>query len=113
LIFDKARSSLRVSAFFSNYLVGRKTQYLWNNFSSPFFNIDVGVEQGLVLFLVLPAFYLSPIFHIFEKKVKNLKIPVSLISFVDNSLFILQEKSFEKLKSYLFCSYNIILSFLE
>ena len=38
---------------------------------------------------------------------------MSLIFFVDNSLFILQEKSFEKLNSHLFCSYNVILSLLE
>jgi len=99
--------------FFSNYLVGRKTQYLWNNFSFLFFNVDVSIKQGSVLFLVLSALYLSSIFHIFKKRVKNLKIPISLIFFVDNSLFILQEKSFEKLNSHLFCSYNVISSLLE
>jgi len=32
--------------FLSNYLCERKTHYFSNNLSSPFFNINVGVEQG-------------------------------------------------------------------
>ena len=44
LILDKAGFDPRISSFFSNYLVDRKTQYLWNNFSSLFFNVNVGVE---------------------------------------------------------------------
>jgi len=88
LILDKASFNSRISSFFSDYLVCRKTQYLWNNFSSLFFNVNVSVGQGSALSLILLAPYLSPIFHIFEKKVKNLKIPMSLISFVDNSLFV-------------------------
>jgi len=79
LILNKARFDQRVSLFIFDYLEGRKTQYLWNNFSSLFFNIDAGVEQGLVLSSVLLALYLSPIFHIFEKGAKNLKNLVSLI----------------------------------
>jgi len=88
LILDKARFDTRISSFFSDYLVCRRTQYLWNNFSSPFFNVDIGVGQGSALSLVLLALYLSLIFHIFKKRVKNLKIPVSFISFVDNGLFV-------------------------
>ena len=75
--------------------------------------MDVGVGQGLALLLVLSALYLTPIFYILEKILKNLKIPVILISFIDNGLFVLQEKSFEKSNSYLFCSYNIILFLLD
>jgi len=55
--------------------------------------------------------YLSPIFHIFEKRLKNLKVLVSIILFVDNSLFVLQEKSLVISNSHLFCSYNVM-SFL-
>ena len=36
LILDKASFDPKVSSFFQNYLVGRKTKYLWNNF---FFSI--------------------------------------------------------------------------
>jgi len=58
---DKAGFDPRISIFFSNYLVGRKTKYLWNNSSSPFFNIDTKVGQGFILSPVLSAFYLSSI----------------------------------------------------
>ena len=113
LILNKARFNPRISLFFSNYLVGRKIQYLWNNFSSLFFNANIGIEQGLALSFILLALYFSSIFHIFKKRAKNLKISVSLIFFVDNSLFISQEKTLEKLNSHLFCSYNVIYSLLN
>jgi len=88
-------------------------KYLWNNFSSPFFNVDIGVRQGSALLPVLSALYLSHISDIFEKRLKNLKILVSIISFVNNGLFVSQEKSLNISKSYLFCSYHVISSFLE
>jgi len=44
LILDKASFNHKVSVFFKNYLVGRKTKYLWNSFSSPFCNVDIGVR---------------------------------------------------------------------
>ena len=43
LILDKAGFNHKVLSFFKNYLVSRKTKYLWNSFSSPFCNVDVGV----------------------------------------------------------------------
>ena len=42
---------------------------------------------------------------------KNFNIPILFWSFVDNRLFISQEKSFEKTNTFLFYNYNII-SFL-
>jgi len=48
------------------------------------------------------------IFHIFEKRTKNLDISISFLSFVDDGLFISQEKTFEKTNAMLFYSYNII-----
>jgi len=104
LIIVKARFDLKISHFFSNYLVGRKTKYLWN--SSPFFNVNIGMGQG-------SALYLSLVFHIFEKRLKNLKIPVSFISFVDNGLLISQNKSFNISNANLFCSYCIMFLLLE
>ena len=104
-MLSKAGFNSKASLFLSNYLIGRKTQYLWNDFISPFFDVDVGVEQGFAFF-----FYF---FHIFEKRLKNLNIPVSSLSFVDNELLVLQEKSLEKTNAFLFCSYNIILSLLN
>ena len=113
LIMKKAGCYSRVVQFFSNYLVGRKTQYCWNNFSSFFFNIDVGVGQGSALSPILSALYISPVFHILEKCLKNLKIPVSILSFIDDGLFIAQSKSLTVSNSLLFYSYNIVSSILD
>ena len=65
--------------------------------SSPFFNVDVRVGQGSTLSL---------------ERIKNLKIPIFILSFIDNGLFISQEKSLVVLNVNLFCSYNIISSLL-
>ena len=65
---DKAGFNSRISLFFSNYLINRKTQYLWNNFVFPFFNVDIDVGQGSTLCLILSALYISSVFHIFKKK---------------------------------------------
>ena len=110
LIMDKAGFNSRISLFFSNYLINRKTQYMWKKFVSSFFNANVGVRQGSALSPVLSTFYIILIFHIFEKRLKNLfhNSSIPFLSFVSNSLFILQEKSFEKSNAFFFCSYNII-----
>ena len=111
LILDKAGFNPKVSKFFADYLIGRKTQYVQNNFFSPLFEVNVGVVQGSALSPILSALYLSPLFYIFEKHANNLKIPIFFLSFVDDGLLVSQEKSFEKTNSFLFYSYNII-SFL-
>ena len=111
LILNKAEFNQKILAFFSNYLVNRKTKYLWNNLSSPLYNVDVGVSQESALSPILSALYLSPIFHIFEKYLKNLNIPISILSFVNDRLFISQSKLLSISNTNLFCSYNII-SFL-
>jgi len=113
LILDKVGLDYKVSNFFKNYLVGRKTQYCWNNFISPSFNINVGVGQGSALSSILSALYLSPVFYPLEKRLKNLKIPIYLISFVDNGSFVSQNKSILHSNANLFCSYNIMSSLLS
>ena len=110
---DKVEFDPRISYFFSNYLVGRKTKYFWNNFSSLFFDVNIGVEQGLALSSILSALYLLLVSYIFEKRLKNLKIPISFISFVDNSLLIFQNKFFKISNANLFCSYYIICLLLD
>ena len=112
LILNKVGFNPKVSIFFRNYLVGRKTKYLWIKFSSSFCNVDVGVGQGSALSSILSALYLSLIFHILEKHLKNLKISISFLSFVDNGLLISQHKSIQVLNVNLFCSYNIVFTFL-
>ena len=44
--------------------------------------------QGSALSSILSALYISPVFHILKKHLKNLKIPISILLFIDNSLFI-------------------------
>ena len=80
---------------------------------SPVFNINVGVGQGSVLSPILSVLYLSPFIYILENCLKNLKIPISIISFVDNGLFISQSNSFDISNSYLFYSYNILTNLLK
>jgi len=76
------------------------------------FKANVGVGQGFTLFLILFALCITPIFHIFKKRSKILLSPIqtSILSFVDNGLFITQEKSYKKSNTNIFCSYNIISS---
>ena len=112
LILNKAGFNSKILSFFYNYLVGRKTKYLWNNFLSSSFNVDIGVRQSSALSPILSTLYLSPILYIFEKRLKILKILVFLISFVDR-LFISQNKSLIVSNSHLFCSYHIISSLLR
>ena len=113
LILSKAGFDPKISSFFSNYLIGRKAQYLWNDFIPSFFNVDVGIGQDFALSPILLALYISLIFHIFEKRSKSLNIPISFLFFIDDRLLISQEKSSEKTNAFLFCSYNIILSLLN
>ena len=74
--------------------------------------MNVGVGQGLALSPILSALYLLPVFHSFENRLKILKNPISIISFVDNGLFISQNKSILHSNANLFCCYNIISSLL-
>ena len=113
LILGKVDLNHKISMFFENYLAERKTKYLWNDFISPLFNINVGVGQGSALSPILSALYLSPIFLSLENCLKILKIPISIISFVDNGLFISQNKSISHLNTNFFYGYNIILSLLS
>jgi len=113
LILEKAGLDPKATAFFANYLIQRSTKYLWNNLSSPLLEVNVGVGQGSVLLPILSTLYLSPFLYILENRFKNLNIPISILSFVDNGLFIVQNKSFIISNSHLFCSYNILSKLLD
>ena len=112
LILGKVGFDPKVVKFFSNYLISRKTQYFWNSFFSLFFNIDVGISQSSVLSHFL-ALYISSLLHILEICLKNLKIPVFILSFVNDGLIIAQSKSLSLSNSLLFYSYNIVSNFLS
>jgi len=70
------------------------------------------VGQKSILSPILSALY---IFHIIEKRIKNILSPISIstLSFVNDKLFISQEKSYEKSNANLFYSYSIISSLFE
>ena len=61
----------------------------------------------------MSALYLSPFLYILEKHLKNLNIPVSIISFVDDGLIISQNKSIDISNSQLYCSCNILSKLLD
>ena len=90
LILDKVDFNSRISSFFSNYLINRKTQYTWNNFVSPFLRADISIGQGSALSPILSILYIALIFHIFKKRTQILLSLISIftLSFVDNSFFI-------------------------
>ena len=92
-IIQKVGLNSCVIEFFNNYFIDRKTNFLWNNFPSHIFDGNVGVGQGLALSPILSVLYLSPFLYILEKCLKNLQIPISIIFFVDDGLFISQDKS--------------------
>jgi len=62
------------------------------------------------LSLIFSAIYLVLIIKTFKKRIKNLKenILTDILSFIDNSLLISQEKSYSLSSSFLLCSYNIM-----
>ena len=102
-----------MASFFTDYLVRRKTNYTWNKISSPSFEVNVEVGQGFALSPILSALYLLLFLYILKKCLKNLNIPVSLISFVDDWLIIFQNKSIDTSNSQLFCSYNVLTKLLD
>ena len=112
-ILNKVGLEPKVSRFFADYLVQRKTNYLWNNLQSPDFEVNIGVGQGSALSSILSALYLTPFLHILEKCLNNLRIPISLLLFVDDGLIIAQNKSILISNSQLFYSYNILSNLLS
>ena len=107
-VLSKVGLEPKMFIFFADYLVQRKMNYVWNNLQSPGFEVNVGVGQGSVLSPILLALYLTLFLHILEKCLKILKIPISMLFFVDNSLIIAQNKSILISNSQLFCSYNVL-----
>ena len=62
---------------------------------------------------ILSALYFSLFLYILEKCLKNLNIPISTISFVDDRLSISQSKSFHTSNCCPFCSYNVMTKLLK
>jgi len=113
LSLSQAGLNPKVIFFFEDFLVKRKTNYMWNELFSPTYEVNVGVGQGSALSPILSALYLFPLLYILGKHLKILNIPVSLLSFVDDGLFISQNKSIDVSNSQLFCSYNVLSGLLN
>jgi len=113
LILEKVGLDPKVFSFFENYLVRRKMSYVWNNLHSPFFEVNIRVGQGSALSPILSALYFSLFLYILEKHLKNLKIPIFTLLFVDDGLIITQNKSLNTSNSHLFCSYNVLSKLLD
>jgi len=113
LSLAKADFEPKVTSFFEDFLVRRKTNYMWNKFFSPTYEVNVRVGQGSALSPILSALYLSFLLYILEKCLNILNIPIFLISFVDDSLFISQNKSIDVSNSQLFYSYNVLSGLLD
>ena len=113
LILEKVGLDPNVTSFFANYLVRRRTSYVWNDLTSPMFEVNVGVGQGSALSPILSVLYFTSFLYILEKCLKNLKIPISILSFVDDGLIIAQSKFLDFSISQLFYSYNILSKLLD
>ena len=69
--------------------------------------------QDSVLSPILSTLYLAFILYTLEKCLKILKIPVSILSFIDDRLLIVQSKSLTISNNFPFYSYRVISSLLE
>ena len=79
--------------FFSDYLVGRSTQYSWNSFLSGTCDADVGVGQGSALFPILSALYIASLICIFEYRAQALNLDTCILLFVDDGVMTLSLSS--------------------
>jgi len=94
--------------FFSDYLVGRSTQYAWNFFFSHTCDVDVGVGQGFALSSILSALYIAPLLYLFERQAQALNLDTSTLSYVDNGLLVSQGRTYNKTLPGLTSSYSIV-----
>jgi len=94
--------------FFSDYLVGKSTQYSWNSFLSGACDTDVNVGQGFALSSIFSALYIAPLIRIFEHRAQALYLNTSILSFVDNSLLISQGETYNITLPKLYSSYRVV-----
>jgi len=71
LFLEKVGLNPKVTSFFADFLVRRKTNCMWNDFSFLMYEVNVGVGQESALSPILSALYLSPFLYILEKHLKT------------------------------------------
>ena len=101
-----------LAGFFSDYLVGRSTQYFWNLFLSNACDADVGVGQGLALSPILSALYIASLLHLFEQRAQALSLDTSILSYVDNGLLVSQGRTYNKTLPELSSSYRVVMDLM-
>jgi len=71
--------------------------------------------KGQFSFQFFSIIFITSIFHIFEKRTNNLFVPISIsfLSFVNDKLFVSQEKSYKKSNTIFYSSYSIISFFFN
>jgi hypothetical protein len=67
-VFSRMGFLAVLGPFLRSYLVGRRTTYKWDSFTSDLFAADVGVGQGSAMSPVLSALYLMLIMRRFRRR---------------------------------------------
>jgi hypothetical protein len=89
-VFSRMGFPAVLGPFLRSYLVGRRTTYKWDSFTSEPFAADVGVGQGSAMSPVLSALYLTLIMRRF--RASDIGKKVDLMSYVDDGSIVAQSR---------------------
>jgi hypothetical protein len=92
-VFSRMGFLAVLGPFLRSYLVGQRTMYKWDSFTSDPFAADVGVGQGSAMSPVLSALYLTLIMRCF--RASDIGHKVDLMSYVDDGTIITQSRRVE------------------
>jgi hypothetical protein len=90
-ILEKQGFAPEIVVFFLSYLMGRHTQYAWDEELSPVFPSSVGLGQGSAMSPVISALTLAPLMKEFERRVAS----ALLISFMDDGTIMAEPPTLE------------------
>jgi hypothetical protein len=89
-IISRLGFPMEMGPFFRLYLVGRRTTYRWDAFTSDPFAADVGVGQGSALSPVLSVLYLTLVTRLFHAS--DIGQKVDLMSYVNDGSIVAQSR---------------------
>jgi hypothetical protein len=92
-VFSRMGFPAVLGPFLHSYLVGQRTMYKWDSFTSDPFAADVGVGQGSAMSPMLLALYLMLIMRRF--RASDISHRVNLMSYVDDGTIIAQSRRVE------------------